>query len=228
MAAGLQSFRGDGAFQIDGDTLSMVMVRKVILTLSTGAAPSGNLALLWSNNLSLGPGEIVALRPLLPANVDGSPNNGDPYVQISGPGSRYGGSDGGTQVECYVFAATPPVASTGAGVQVYRSNGSLAYDSGNKHLHPVALVDGDGDFYYQAGRNYAAIACNRRNLLSDPGGTNARTVTGFKTMVTALAGGIRVRYGVTDTFVQIGATNIGNLAPRSDLSRHLIVDVTNY
>lgn len=228
MAAGFQSFRGDSTFQIDGDAVSMVLVRKATIALTSGAAPSGDIALLWSNTIALNAGEILAIRPLLPANLDGIVGSGNPAVQISGPGSRYGGSDGGTQVQCYVFSSAPPAPSAGPGLQVFRSNGTLAYDSGSKHLHIVGVHDGEGDFTYQSGRLYASIACNRRVLLSDPGGTGARVVTGRKAMVLGLANGIRVSYGVTDTTITAGGTNLGNLAPSSNLSRHVVIDVTNY
>lgn len=228
MPVGFQSFRSDGTFQIDGDAISMVLVRKSVITLNTGAAPAGNIALLWSNTVALATGEILAVRPLLPANVDGMPSGGQSYVQVSGPGSRYGGSDGATTVACYVFSASPISPAAGPGMQVFRSNGTVAYDSGSKHMHIVGIADGEGDFVYQAGRLYASVACNRKFLLSDPGGSGSRTVTGYKSMVTAIANGIRVSYGVTDTITTAGATNIGNLAPSSSMSRHIIVDVTNY
>jgi len=206
------------------------MVRKGTVGLTTGSAPSGNTALLWSNSVSLNSGEVIAVRPQLPATISGVQGNvGQPFAQISGTSSRYSGSDGGTFVDYYVFSSALISQAPSPGLQVWRSNGNLSYDSGTKPLHIVDVVDGEGTFTYQSGRLYACIHSVQKFQAFDPGGSAARMVGNSRNMIVGTPNGIRITYGVTDTLQwPATSTNYASLTPFSTMSRHIICDVTNY
>lgn len=228
MPAGLQVFNTAGTYQIDGTFPGFVFKRKVIVTCSTKVL--GNTLSYYRGTFTINQGEIFAIRSSEPCCMNGSVN-GQMYLASMGPQN--------TQIEVYVFSQ---ITSSGAnsGLQVFSESGQLVFCATQKPLSFVGFPSGDGDFYYTAGRTYAAICLTQYLYVSDqlfvvnPGAnpTFNRVVLVREGMITALSNGIRI--STLDKYANASQPPSLQGQPPSQSCQsnapnfHAIIDVTNF
>jgi hypothetical protein len=228
MPAGLQVFNDSGTFQIDSVRRGFALDRK--LSVPTGAIYYGS----YYATFAIGVNEVVALACDYPVAVV-SNTGGTMTVVAPSAASVEGGAPypGGTTVTAYIFNTTTQQGLGNYGLEVFDETGARMFNSCQGNLCMRAFVDGEGAFFVEAGRSFAAICSNQSVLVVDSiAGAQPnlyRIIGGQRGMVRRMPGGmvveVKAYYGRAWTFAGSGPASVACSSP---LNRHILVDVTGF
>lgn len=231
MTAGFFTKNESGSFQVDGTTPSFSLDR--IINGNTGNHQYGHTY----DQISVNEGELIALRSDYPVTV-GYQEDGSARIICPSDDPPNGGGTSGVPYKAYIFSQGASNPSSGFGAQIFNGDGESIYYTGDKNLALVDVVEGHDDFYYDPSRDYAAIFCNQRVLITDQTQgaqpTVFRIIIGERSFVESINGGIRSRFlGYFGRSYDCDGPGgqcpqFFSMACDSELVRLLIVDVTNF
>jgi hypothetical protein len=224
MAFGAQFRNNAGAFQVDGSYPQFMLYRKVQVV-ANQVINASNGASYTLGTFPLGPGEIAAITCASPAALTRIINGNATVITTGGSG---------TVIEVFVFGQVTS-SGGGFGFQVFNGNGIIVFDAAQKPLAMVGFPQGEGDFYFNGARKYAALCLNQYLQITDNvtgnGGFINHRVRVTRGFIQALGGGIRITNILyrdnTDT-LDPNDTPLDNTVPAGAPNRHIIVDVTYF
>lgn len=224
MTAGFQCYNASGTFQIDGMYPQFVMRRKVVLVPNNYQAGDNGLVdnEYYFGFVTLADDEVLAIRSTDYAAVV---SKQDLNVMIIA-------KEYNTTVECFIFGQITDVGNH-QGFQVFNPSGVLVFDAMQKIMAMVGFPEGVGDFYYAAGRKYAAIVMNQSLVITEElftaGASDFKRSTATRGLLKGLDFGISVAHIQYWKLTEVVTDGMNYQAVTSTApNRIIVVDVTNY
>lgn len=146
MFSGIQVFNDYGLLQIDSDFINMCFLRKGSLSTTTYMNGSGVVTNPTRATVTVNDNELIAFSSTVPVAIIGRDGN---TVTLAAE------SPAGATINYWIFGGAS--AESDFGLQVYKSDGSLAFDSAWKLMNFLGGTSGNGNTSIPTGKTMAVV-----------------------------------------------------------------------